>query len=46
MPNHRNFRAEAVDVEDPFVNVPDSRGEMVIVCDDTDLESRRAKVTS
>ena len=34
--NYRNFRAEAVDVEDPFVNVPDTRGEMVIVCDDTD----------
>jgi hypothetical protein len=33
---NRNFRAEAVDVEDPFVNVPDTRGEMVIVCDNTD----------
>ncbi len=36
LPNYRNFRAEAVEVEDPFVNVPDTRGEMVIVCDYTD----------
>ncbi len=36
LPNFRNFRAEAVDVEDPLVNVPDARGEMVSVCDYTD----------
>ncbi len=34
--HYRNFLVEAVDVDGPFVNVPDTRGEMVIVCDDTD----------